>query len=144
MIRKHYIDEVKEYGMVLDRNCSDRSYLFGRLLAWAEVAERSAFRDDEDHQTNAERFFERFTINPAATLEIIRKRLQPYLARMNPGKRRFYDNEHDAILSQFSKNDFMSGGRLEPLYLLGYSHERFELRNRGKNTNSKSDNSEEV
>ena len=141
MIRKHYIENGKEYDMALDRNCSDRSYLFGRFLAWAEVAERTTFRDGEDHQTNAERFFEKFSANPARTIEMIEQRLKPYLNRMNPGKRRFYENEHDEIMGKLNENDFISDRKLDPLYLLGYSHERLELR---KGNKDKTENSEEV
>lgn len=140
MIRKHYIEEGRDHGMALDRNCPDRNYLFGRYLAWAEVAERSTFRSDENHQTNAERFFEKFSSNPAAAIETIEKRLKPYLNRMSPGKRWFYEQEHDEILDKLDANNFINNNKLEPLYLLGYSHERHELRNNRKN---KDDNSEE-
>lgn len=140
MIRKHYIEEGRYHGMALDRNCPDRNYLFGRYLAWAEVAERSTFRGDENHQTNAERFFEKFSSNPAAAIETIEKRLKPYLNRMSPGKRWFYEQEHDEILDKLDANNFINNNKLDPLYLLGYSHERHELRNNRKN---KDDNSEE-
>ena len=41
-IRKYHYDHLKEeWDMALDKNCSDRSYLFGRLLAIADAIENS-------------------------------------------------------------------------------------------------------
>lgn len=142
MIRKKMIEEGNEVSMALDRNCDDRSYLFGRFLAWAEIAERTTFKKGEEHQTNSERYFEKFASRPAATMEIIEKRLKPYLNRMTPGQRKFYDTEHDEILGKLTLNNFISDSKLDPQYLLGYSHERSEIRSHGGNKNN--DNSEEV
>lgn len=140
MIRKSIIEKGEDCDMGLDENCPDRNYLFGRLLALAEVAERSAYRDGEERPTNAERYFEKFSNAPAATWKIIRGRLEPYLERMAVGKRMFYKKAIDEVQLKFTVEGF-NNSRLEPLYLLGYSHQRYELRY-GKN--NKNDNSEEV
>src|SRR5690606_12222801 len=51
-------------GVALDQTIEDRSYLFGRLLAIADVLERSALRDGEKRDTNAVRYMTAFQRHP--------------------------------------------------------------------------------
>lgn len=59
--------------MKLDEKCTDRSYLFGRMLAVAEKVERSTFDDGETRVTNVERYMQQFSRTPFRTWELIRR-----------------------------------------------------------------------
>lgn len=139
MIRKSIIEKGDDCCMALDKNCSARSYLFGRLLAIAEVAERSAYKAGEDRATNAERYFEKFSNSPAAVWEVISQRLSPYLNRMSRGEKIYYQRLIDEVMDKFDRGDFNDKSKLEPEFLLAYSCQRKELYTKKQN-----DNSEEV
>ena len=70
----------KEKYMKLDTNETDRSYLFGRLLALAERIENTA--TNYAGQTNAERLFTRFTMRPGQTFSTLQKQLVPYFDKL--------------------------------------------------------------
>src|SRR5690606_26544364 len=53
--------------VALDMECMDRDYLFGRLLAVADVLERRALGSDEKRATNAIRYMNAFSMRPART-----------------------------------------------------------------------------
>ena len=77
------VNEKGADGVGLDNNIKDRSYLFGRLLAVADVLENTALRADEKKRiTNAERYMSAFSQHPSRTWEIIQKAIQPYKARL--------------------------------------------------------------
>ncbi len=140
MIRKSMNEKGEEITMALDENCTDRSYLFGRLLALAEVSERAAYQKGEDRPTNAERFFEKFSSNPLQTWGIIKTRLIPYQNRLDIRLKIYYQNIYDDIMQKFDVGSFADNSRLSPLYLLGYSHQRYALYHSDKNKdNSKED-----
>ncbi|MFR1502213.1 MAG: type I-C CRISPR-associated protein Cas8c/Csd1, partial [Ruminococcus sp.] len=71
--------------MELDETCTRRDYLYGRLLAVAEVAESVALNKKEGNDariTNARRYFTAFVNQPYRTWNVIRQRLEPYLSAM--------------------------------------------------------------
>ncbi|MDO4444774.1 MAG: type I-C CRISPR-associated protein Cas8c/Csd1 [Bacillota bacterium] len=126
MIRKTIIEEKKErgekeeYDVALEERCRERDYLYGRLLAVAEVAERVTYKKGEERLTNASRYFEAFSNRPYQTWGIIYKRLIPYLNRMEYGQKRYYENLIIEIEDQFEKDEFEDNKKLKPLFLLGY------------------------
>ena len=61
----------------LDKTYTDRSYLFGRLLAVADKLERDTFDAGEDRVTNAKRLWNMFSVRPYYTWGILRGRLMP-------------------------------------------------------------------
>lgn len=67
--------------MSLDKTITERGYLYGRLLAVAELLEKTAQKtsSDTERPTNAEKLMQRFSIHPHSTWEILRKALDPYL-----------------------------------------------------------------
>ena len=67
LTKKYYWDKGVKYDMKLDENCSERSYLFGRLLAVAEKIERSTYKKDETRTTNAERYMPQLSRTPLRT-----------------------------------------------------------------------------
>lgn len=114
-------------GYGFRQNCSDRSYLFGRLLAIADAIENSTYTDEDRRETNAIRMQKVFTLRPMATWSALWDKLAPYnkrLAQSKPKLYRYYQSMIDDILDSFSPSDSTLNQQLDDIYLLGYSHQR--------------------
>jgi CRISPR-associated protein Csd1 len=120
----------EEFTMALDENCKDISYLYGRILACAEQAERyaqtlSAQDPGDKRPTNAERYMVPYTVHPAKTLALLQERLCPYLERIRAktGK----DSGSYALMlrliDQLPLQENLNA-RLSELYLLGYASQK--------------------
>ena len=124
MIRKNIKDCGKgDVSMAYDPNITDRSYLFGCLLAIADKAESEAYDEQERNVriTNARRYWNVFSQRPYTTWGIIEKNLRPYMNKL--GKRQVkYSKWINEITSKMNEEMFANNKRLEPLYLLGYHH----------------------
>lgn len=112
--------------MALDEKSTDRSYLYGRLLAVADAAESSTFGKGESRTTNAKRYFEAFANRPCTTWDTIRRRLSPYLEKLDKTNRsayseNYYANLINTITNMFAPEDFADNTRLDPIYLHAYS-----------------------
>lgn len=123
LLRKWQIErENREegYSMELNEKSEDRSYIFGRLLATAEMLERSALREGgkEIRNTAAEKYFVRFQRYPVETWNTIKNQLQPYILKLNAEGKRFYVEQLDKIAADL---DFTEKSKLEPTFLQGYS-----------------------
>lgn len=123
MIQKYYIDHNDKRGRIYmgyDPNITDRSYLFGCLLAIADKAESEAYDDAERNVrvTNAKRYWNAFSQRPAQTWQLIEERLRPYLNKLGKSQVKYtlWMNE---ISNKLDVEKF-SNERLGPLYLLGY------------------------
>ncbi len=123
MIQKYYIDHNDKRGRIYmgyDPNITDRSYLFGCLLAIADKAESEAYDDAERNVrvTNARRYWNAFSQRPAQTWQLIEERLRPYLNKLGKSQVKYtlWMNE---ISNKLDVEKF-SNERLGPLYLLGY------------------------
>lgn len=118
--------ERRMYSMALDETITSRDYLFGRLFAVAEYAERSALEAaEEKRQTNAERLMQRFADHPCPTWLTLEKQLNPYMTRLqsNEKTRATYfrcKKLLQSICDLFAPNDFTSPSRLSGEFLLGY------------------------
>lgn len=136
MIRKQYIDNEKgDISMSYDPNITDRSYLFGCLLAIADRIESDAcFKDkkgdseegkkelkERSVKTNARRYWYAFSQQPYKTWGNIERNLNPYIIKLG-GRYTYYEKLIQEIMNKMSFETFSDGGRLEPLYLLGYHH----------------------
>lgn len=124
---RHPVPEKRRfYSMTLDVTSTSRDYLFGRLLAVAEYAERSALDESEQKRpTNAERLMQRFADHPAATWLLLEKQLNPYMRRLQASDQSRATCIRckkllQSICDLFSPGDFTSGGRLSGEFLLGY------------------------
>lgn len=121
--------------MSLDTTNTDRSYLYGRLLACAECAEKyDLILNGETRPTNAERFMQRFYRQPYSTWCHIEEKLSPYLQRAKKKKPTpvdEFEKEFDAITDMFLAGDFTNNDPLSGAFYLGYHCERSSLR---KNT----------
>lgn len=144
LIAKHYYDthEGGRIPMTLDLENTDRSYLFGRLLAVLDQAERSTFAPGETRDTNAMRLQSAFVNHPESTWRVLNGKLNPYFNRMTPGSRTFYRNLIMKITETFSQTELQQLNRpLGELYLIGYNLQRAELK-KSKNKQNTTDHEE--
>lgn len=124
-IRKYHCDHLKEeWDMALDKNCSDRSYLFGRLLAIAEAVEQSTYSGDNVRETNAMRTQKAFALHPMTVWRVLEEKLAPYYKQLSPGLRQYYKGLTQEIADKLSAADTDLNQKLEDIYLLGYYHQR--------------------
>lgn len=124
-IRKYHYDHSKEeWDMALDKNCSDRSYLFGRLLAIADAVENSTYTGEDRRETNALRMQKAFALRPMATWRLLEEKLEPYYKQLGPGLRQYYRNLTQEIVDKLSASDSNLNQKLDDIYLLGYYHQR--------------------
>ncbi len=123
--------------MELDAKCTDRSYLFGRLLALADRIESHARyiqtgKDDtEKRPTNAVRYMTAFSSKPLRTWTLIMKQLNPYIQRLDGAI--WYQKQIDEIMSLFQYPEEVSDSALNGKYLLGYSLQRRAFFNDNQN-----------
>lgn len=118
--------------MSLDKTITDRGYLYGRLLAVAELLEKTAQKtsSDTERTTNAEKLMQRFSIHPHSTWVILRKALDPYLqilTKNEPGLKFYYDRELASIHDLFDHNDFNNDSKVSGEFLLGYYCQKSEM-----------------
>ena len=129
MIRKQNIERRKGVtSMAFDPNETDRSYLFGCLLAIADAAERATY-DENDLKarvTNAKRYWSMFAKRPYITWGVIENNLRVYMNKLG-GKSIFYEKKINEIMCRFKQGDFADPAPLTPNYLLGYHHFNAEL-----------------
>jgi CRISPR-associated protein Csd1 len=119
-----------KYIMSLDPERNSRSYLYGRLLAVADVLEQAALGKEENRPTNAARMMQRFSSRPFDTWPTIYHRLEPYVRKLkkdSPGLLHRYETELDAIKNLFLPSDFTTDTKLDGEYLLGYHCQRSAL-----------------
>lgn len=119
-----------KHTMSLETERTSRSYLYGRLLAVADVLEQSALSREENRPTNAARMMQRFSTRPFDTWPTLHQRLEPYRRRLKankPGLLYRYETELDNIKNLFLPSDFTSDAKLDGEYLLGYHCQRSAL-----------------
>lgn len=114
-------------GVALNTETTDRSYLFGRLLAIGDHLEGFVlFRQGEKRQTTAQRLMSSFSNRPKDTWESIYKNLNAYKARLSD-KGRYYDTLMAEVIDQFEFEAF-NNKRLDGVFLQGYSSQLLALR----------------
>ena len=116
--------------MALDKDCKDRNYLYGRLLALANQIEYSTYDFDKDKTriTNAMKYMNRFSQRPFDTWKVIEENLNPYLSKLDMGLRSWYEKRINEIMELFDTKDFIDNSKLNGLYLLGYHCQTYEHR----------------
>ncbi|CAM4252870.1 type I-C CRISPR-associated protein Cas8c/Csd1 [Paenibacillus phoenicis] len=125
LIRKMLLEKGEEWNVPLNTESRERSYLFGRLLAVADVLERGALGKDETRSTNAIRYMNSYAQNPGRTWKTIQASLQPYQAKLGT-KATYLSRMIDEIADQFEEGDF-NNAPLTEQYLLGFYSQRREL-----------------
>lgn len=123
LLKKHY--EKGEYDVSLDVNNKNRDYLFGRLLALADVLEKRALSSDEKRATNAIRYMNAFSKHPERTWGVIQANLQPYQAKLGD-QGLYYNRLIYEVASNIDIADF-NNKALSGIYLLGFYSQRHEL-----------------
>ncbi|MDQ0884884.1 CRISPR-associated protein Csd1 [Peribacillus sp. V2I11] len=111
--------------VALDTENMNRDYLFGRLLAIADVMERRALGSGEMRASNALRYMNAFSKHPERTWKTIQDSLQPYQARLGT-KGLYLSKLIDEVASSISFEDF-NNKPLSGKYLLGFYSQRHDL-----------------
>lgn len=119
------INKREGYQLALDTENKNRDYLFGRLLAIADVLERRALSGDENRASNALRYMNEFSKHPARTWMTIQASLQPYQAKLG-NKGIYYSMLIDEVASSIPYEEF-NNKPLSGKYLLGFYSQRHEL-----------------
>lgn len=123
------------YTMSLDKTITERGYLYGRLLAVAELLEKAAQKasSDTERPTNAEKLMQRFSSHPHSTWQTLHKALEPYfqiLTKNKPGWKTYYDKELASIHDLFDPNDFINDTKVSGEFLLGYYCQKSDMFNK--------------
>jgi CRISPR-associated protein Csd1 len=131
----------EKYEMSLEENRTCRDYLYGRLLAIADVMEERALADQEKNRsTNATRYMQQFSQRPFGTWKQIHELLTPYFMKLG-GKAGYYKSLIGQVESLFASDDFISNKPLTGEYLLGYYCQRQKMWEKKDKPISEEDNS---
>lgn len=130
MVKKDKKDSDKEeWNMALDKSTADRSYLYGRLLAVADRIEYMTYdAKDGGRITNAKRYMSTFSQRPYETWRVIEENIQPYMAKLDVVKRKYYENLLSEICNLFDIETFKDNKKLDGLYLLGFHSQEYDLK----------------
>jgi CRISPR-associated protein Csd1 len=114
----------EKYGMTLDESNRNRDYLYGRLLAVADMIESESLKEaKEKRQTAAIRYMQRFRDYPCSTWTDIHSSLPHHIASLeNRGS--YYVRILSQITDLFERSDFMNNEQLSGEYLLGFYSQR--------------------
>lgn len=116
----------ENYSMPLDEARTSRDYLYGRLLAIADLLEeRALYKSEQKRPTNAARYMQQFSQSPYRTWKQIHDSLSPYILKLQGAH--FYKNLIALVQSMFDPEEFMSSRPLSGEYLLGYYSQRQKL-----------------
>lgn len=131
MIREYEIEKPVLPQSVLDTSCTERDYLYGRLLAVAHKLEQDA---SGEGKTNAVRMMARFVQRPDIVWPQLYMKLIPYLhtlgSRAGEGRTRSahgYQYLLGQIEGLFRIEDIGAAGALSYGFLLGFSAQTREL-----------------
>lgn len=118
----------ENFDMSLDETRKTRDYLFGRLLAIADVMEERTLSEAEKKRpTNATRYMQQFSQRPSSTWKQIHELLTPYFMRQGD-KASYYKRLIEQVKDLFiSPEEFISNKPLTGEYLLGYYCQRQKM-----------------
>ena len=131
VLRKYYLDYYRrEYSFMLDANNTERSYLFGRLLAIYRKAEYDTLSKDSKRATSAERLQGMFAKRPLSILQKLDERYNTIWKRQlykKKGAAVRYDKLigelTDMLYGKYSMAELKKP--LEPSYLFG-AHAQYD------------------
>jgi len=120
-----------EYIVALEADRQSRDYLYGRLLALADHAEKGAYSEAEkNRETTATRLMQRFADRPYSTWRNVELALQPYLTRLKVNKPWIlhrYDKGMEQVTELFNADNFTNDSPLTGEFLLGFHCQRTAL-----------------
>lgn len=137
LVKKSRKERKKEdWDVALNKECRDRSYLYGRLLAIADRIEYMTYDKEKDYKrvTNAKKYMNAFYQRPFDTWQNIERSIQPYLNKLRYPEKVFIEKQLEEVYQLFDEESFQNNKKLEGLYLLGFHSQSFELRRAYKNT----------
>ncbi|MCI2170596.1 type I-C CRISPR-associated protein Cas8c/Csd1 [Schleiferilactobacillus perolens] len=125
-------------SMTLDPTSTDRSYLYGRLVAVANAAEQAAIHDakkrggaQSDRTTTAIRFLTNVSERPATTWNRIWLAVnRSYLDRMNGAQRYYYTKQMNEIMNLLPNQE--DDTALGPLFPIGFAHQSEAMHQRAQ------------
>ncbi|MDR0641987.1 MAG: type I-C CRISPR-associated protein Cas8c/Csd1 [Treponema sp.] len=129
----------EDYIVGLEEDRIDRDYLYGRLLAVADKVETDVLAArDENRESNAVRYMQRFAKYPCSTWNLLYTgKLRPYLKYLKqtrPKLHNWYEGILQDISTKFDHNEFISDKALSGEFLLGYHCQQKDFwRKRDKN-----------
>lgn len=125
-------DTKEEYNVALNEKETDRSYLYGRLTAVADIIEsRALYETDSDRMTNAARLFTVMQQRPATTWQNLEQKLSPYFGKLSAASRAWYNRMIDSIIEL--GDDLMGDNSpLSPRFIEGYHNQRYVLLSKKK------------
>ena len=107
--------------MAVDESVTDRSYLFGRLLAVLEKIEKDTYRNGEDRETNAIRAQAFYKQRPFTAFSQIMTSLKTgYYPKLSTGTKNYYEKLVGNIMEKISLTEEDMNKPLSETYLLGY------------------------
>lgn len=118
----------EEFNIMVDKKNTNRSYLFGRLLALYEIIESRTFEQETQRVTNAEKFWSSYTNNPENIMQVLEEKVKPYeqkLSISNPGinvKIQKEKREIITMLDEYTKESDVNK-RLTYQFIYGYYSE---------------------
>lgn len=141
---RKYKEGKEKFNMSLNETRDTRDYLFGRLLAIADVMEERTLSDAEKKRpTNATRYMQQFSQRPFSTWKQIHELLTPYFMRLGE-KASYYKRLIGEVENLFNPEDFIENKPLSGEYLLGYYCQRFKMyEKKDKSTSAENDNEKE-
>lgn len=143
----------EEYNDMLKQEVTNRSYLFGRLLAIYEMIESATYSlGEQDRVTNAEKYWTAYIQNPKTTMLVLERNTNSYKNKLqsNPTKRGLaikYDREKNIICSLLDQHYFGTVEENKALsadFLYGYYAEKNYLFSRNEVENKFEKVEEEV
>lgn len=124
---RKYKSGKENFDMPLDETRKTRDYLFGRLLAIADVLEERTLSEAEKKRpTNATRYMQQFSQRPFSTWKQIHELLTPYFMRQADNAS-YYKWLIAQVEDLFTPEDFISNKPLTGEYLLGYYCQRQKM-----------------
>ncbi len=116
----------EELTPMLDREYTNRSYLYGRLLAVFERIEAATFGADEKRLTNAQKFWTSYTNQPAIFMETLIRKTSVYKRSLLQSNYHLFiklDKEQSEIIQKINDNYYLSSEVNNPLdynFIFGY------------------------
>lgn len=124
---RKYREGKEEYTMALDEARTERDYLYGRLLAIADVLEeRTLSKAEKNRPTNATRYMQQFSQRPFRTWKQIHESLIPYIMRQGENAS-YYKKLIGEVEALFAPEDFTCDSPLTGEYLLGFYCQRQKM-----------------
>lgn len=133
LFRKCYLESKRigdEFDMKLNHECTDRSYLYGRLAALSDKIEQDTYDKSDNRLTNARRYMNALINSPFKIWGYIRQKINPYsekLLKNNPGLYYYYDKIYQEIQTKFIDEEYESNKKLDAMFFMGFYAQREDL-----------------